>query len=66
MEFMGQNGADLFNLEIGVDEMRMAGANPKAIQAFFDMGCHFYGKDVVVAYLTQLGRTDLVKAYARG
>lgn len=63
MEFMGQNGGDLNKFVCGVNDMRRGGASPKAIQAFFDMGCHFYGKDVVIAYLKNLEQYDLIKEY---
>lgn len=63
-EFMGVDMGELFKFVTTIDEMELNGSGRKTIQAFFDMGCSIYGKNVVTAYMCKIEAYDLLNKYA--
>ena len=53
---------ELCNFLVALSKMRSKKwSNPKAIKAFFDVGCDCYGKSTVVTYAEWLGEYDAIR-----
>lgn len=52
---------ELNKFMIGLAKMRENDSPATAVKAFYDMGCHFYGKSNIIEYANGIGETEILR-----
>ena len=61
-DYFARNAEDLCDFLVALEIMKKdKRTKPKALKAFFDMGCDCYGKSTIITYAEWLGEYDVIR-----